>query len=190
MMHTIMAELHKDHIHLGKVFNILDQQVELLSTGGHPDYYLMADITHYIQHYPDLIHHPKEDRVYEIYKQRSQKAADIVNQLQEDHKTLPSATIQLHDLLESAANSVVLVSRKEIQNEVQNFLEIERQHMNLEEEILFPLIIKTLTEDDWKSLEKTIAEETAEKIDPLFRGSIEGGYENLYQSIKRQGGID
>ncbi|HIP94795.1 MAG TPA: hypothetical protein EYH20_05610, partial [Leucothrix sp.] len=95
-MHTIMAELHKDHVHLKKVFNILDQQVELLSTGGHPDYYLMADITHYIQHYPDLVHHPKEDRVYDIFKQRSHEAADIVNQLQKDHKTLPSATIKLH----------------------------------------------------------------------------------------------
>jgi len=185
-MHTIMEELHKDHIHLEKVFKLLDQQVERLSTDDNPDYYLMLDITNYIQHYPDLVHHPKENRVYDIFIQRSEKAQDIVEQLQKDHQTLPSETIILHGILESVISSVVLVSRKEVQNQVQSFLEAQRKHMNLEEDILFPLINETLTEEDWKTLEETIVT----KADPLFGDTLENSYEKLYQSIKRQGGID
>lgn len=178
-----MTELHKDHVHLEKVFNILDQQIELLSSDSNPDYYLMADITNYIQNYPDLIHHPKENRVYDVYKQRSNEAADIVAQLQKDHQTLPVETNALQNLLETAANSAIFLSRNKIQDEVKNFLRIERKHMNLEENILFPLILKTLTDDDWKILES----DTTEINDPLFGGSIEARYKNLYESIKRQG---
>ncbi len=185
-----MAELHKDHIHFEKVFKILDQQVELLTTDGHPDYYLMADITNYIQQYPDLVHHPKEDKVYDVFTQRSNEAADIVEQLQQDHQKLPSKTIELHKLFEAAANSVVLISREEIKKEAQDFLEMQKKHLNLEETILFPLIIKTLTEDDWKSLESSIAMEISDKVDPLFGATIAECCENLYQSIKKQGDVD
>ena len=181
-----MEELHKDHVHLEKVFKVLDQQAELLSTDAGPDYYLMADITNYIQHYPDLVHHPKEDLVYNVFKQRSKEAAEIVEQLQKDHKTLPSETIILHKILETVINSVILVSREEVHNQVKIFLDAERKHMSLEEEFLFPLINKALTEDDWKALENKITK----KEDPLFKDSVENCYENLYQSIKKHGGLE
>jgi len=184
-----MEKLHKDHIHLEKVFKILDQQVELLSSDASPDYYLMADITNYIQHYPDLIHHPKEDLVYDILKQRNKEAAEVVEQLQNEHLTLPSETIKLHKLLEKVISSVLLVSREEIQNQVKDFLDNERKHMDLEEEIIYPLIKGTLTEEDWSNLE-TLEAKTHQKADPLFSDSVEACYENLYQSIKKQGGLE
>jgi len=89
-------------------------------------------------------------------------------------------------LLEKVIHSVVLVSREEIQNQINLFLEAQRKHMNLEEEQLFPLIKETLTEEDWQNLEET----KQQQIDPLFGDSIDGNrYEKLYQSIKKQGGI-
>ena len=183
-----MEELHKEHVHLEKVFNILDQQVERISTDDTPDYYLIMDITNYIQHYPDLIHHPKEDRIYDIFMHRIKKSEtkELVKQLQKDHQTLPTETIKLQKLLEKVIHSVVLVSREEIQNQINLFLEAQRKHMNLEEEQLFPLIKETLTEEDWQHLEET----KQQQIDPLFGDSIDGNrYEKLYQSIKKQGGI-
>jgi len=189
-MHKIMAELHLDHVHLTKVFNLLDQQAQLIGTGGSnkakADIFLMVDIAHYMKSYPDLIHHPKEDRVYNVFKARTNDGADIVAQIQNEHQLLPNETIKLYTLLEAAANSVLLISREKLQSKIQNFLAIERKHMDLEEEILFPLIESTLTEEDWNSID--IA--TLSKSDPLFGANIEACYENLYQSIKSQGEID
>lgn len=180
-----MEELHLDHTHLTKVFNILDQQVELIANNGDPDLFLMADIAHYIQNYPDLIHHPKEDIVFNVFKKRASKGLDIVEQLQADHQSLPNETKELYEILKTTANSTSLVSRKELKSKIIHFLKIERKHMNLEEEVLFPLIKETLTEEDWDSIDAA----SEKQSDPLFGEHTECCYENLYKSIKSQGGI-
>ena len=184
-----MEALHLDHVHLTKVFNILDQQSQLISAdegrNGKPDIFLMVDIAHYVKNYPDLIHHPKEDRVYEVFKTRTNEGADIVDQVQNEHKLLPNETNELYTLLEAAANSALFISRDELRSKIQHFLALERNHMNIEEQVLFPLIESTLTEEDWDSIDTA----TLNKSDPLFGDNIEACYENLYRSIKSQGGV-
>ena len=182
-MTTIMDDLHQEHLHLTRVFNILEEQVNIMANEGDPDLFLMVDIVNYVQHYPDLVHHPKEDKVYDLFSSRSKEGADIVKQLQDEHKFLPTLTNEVHDMLVGAANSVLFVSREELFSKIQHFLETERKHMNLEEDTLFPLIKTVLSEEDWDSLELS----ALMKADPLFGNTVEARYQNLYQSIKAQG---
>jgi hemerythrin-like domain-containing protein len=178
-MHKIMSDLHQDHINLARVLTILEQQVKRLTNGDSTDFFLMLDATNYIRHYPDLIHHPRENKVYEVLKKRTSEGAEIVEQLMNEHKTLPSASKKFHKLLDGAANDSVFVNRDELVNEIQQFIEIERKHMNLEEDILFPIINKALTEKDWDKLDSMMEENK----DPLFSGKIEESYQNLYRSL-------
>ena len=179
-MHKIMADLHQEHLHLARVFDILDQQLEQFTEGKTPDLFLMADILNYVQHYPDLVHHPKEDLVYEVFRTRTSVGMVYVVQLQKEHYYLPFLTNELHTMLQSAANSVAFVSRDVLKDKIEHYLDVQRKHMDLEESVLFPLIEKTLTDEDWKSIELS----NLEKADPLFGDSVEACYENLYQSIQ------
>lgn len=179
-----MEELHQDHINLTRVFNILEQLSEILSTNGDPDLFLMIDIFDYVQHYPDLVHHPKEDKIYDVLMNRSIEGAKYLVQLSKEHQYLPTLSNELYKIMDSAANSTLFVSREELQSKIEFFLRIERKHMDLEEKIVFPMINKTLTDEDWDSIEVAILD----KNDPLFGDSLEACYKNLFESIKKQVG--
>lgn len=181
-MHRIMAELHQDHIHLSRLLNMLDRHVKVLLNDGDPDLYMMVDIVEYIRSYSDLFHHPKEDKVYEIFKKRTKEGADIVDRLLDDHQHIPETTIEFQHNLNSAINGSLIVSRDDLSKKITHFIDIQRTHLNTEEQKLFPLINKTLQKSDWAELEASIKE----KSDPLFGTKVEASYESLYQTIKGQ----
>jgi len=181
-MHQIMTELHQDHKHIARLLNILRKQLELMSSDGDPDLMLMTDIACYFQHYPDLVHHPKEDKVFEVFSERTDKAADIVEALRKEHQQLPAVTVEFHNMLDAALNDALFISRKELQQKIQAFIDIEIEHLKREEAVLFPLIEKTLTDEDWQELEQDIDKDA----DPLFGVEVDDCYDNLYQIIKSQ----
>ena len=181
-MHKIMAELHQDHHNLARVLRIMESQLERLRKGDHEDLYLLHDATRYIHNYPDLIHHPKENKVFEIFKSRSNEADEIVAKLSKQHQELPQATVKFQLMLDDAINGQGLVNREELVEKIKGFIANEWEHMNLEEDVLFPLIETTLTDEDWAHLDDQISKTN----DPLFSEMIEESYDNLYQSIKTQ----
>ena len=178
-MNTIMTELHQDHVHLSRLLDIMDEQLVILSTDGDPDLSLMSDIVNYIQHYPDLVHHPKEDQVYKVFRERSDHWNDEVDALLKEHHNLPETTLEFFRLLEGAANGSLIVSRDELSERVERFVKLQRAHMSQEENNIFPVIEKTLTDEDWAKVEKNLIRHA----DPLFGSNVEDCYKNLYQSI-------
>jgi len=181
-MHRIMVELHKDHHNLAQVLRVMESQLKCLTEGEHEDLHLMMDATRYIKNYPDAIHHPKEDKVFEIFISRTQEGADIVEKLRKDHQELPMVTIKFESMLDDAINGQGLVNRKELVKSIKGFIKGEWEHMNLEEDVLFPLIDSTLSDEDWNTLDNQISETS----DPLFSEKIGNDYNNLYQSIITQ----
>ena len=181
-MNQIMVELHQDHVHLARVLCVLDKQLDIIKTDADVNLFLMIDILDYIRHYPDLIHHPKEDKVYEVFKDCSTEGADIVEALMSEHQQLPSASKELHELLDGAANGIVFVNRQELHEKVNDFCIIQKKHMSMEEDKIFPLINKIMTDEDWARVDLAIQENN----DPLFGANIEDCYQNLYQSIKTE----
>ena len=178
-MHKIMAELHQDHKNLTKVMDVMERQADSFLAGKDINLPILLDAANYIQHYPDLIHHPRENEVFEVFMNRTDDAADVVKQLLNEHQDLPSATIKFQAMLDGVVNGSLFVSRQELVDDIRQFIEVERKHMDLEEGTLFPIINKTLTEKDWEELDHRMEQ----KQDPLFSGKIEESYQNLYQSL-------
>ena len=181
-MHRIMAELHQDHIHLSRLLNMLDRHVKVLSSNGDPDFHMMIDIVDYIRNYSDLFHHPKEDKVYAIFKLRSNEGINIVEGLLDEHQQIPTVTLEFQQLLDGALNGSIIVSRDELSDKISYFIDIQRKHLNTEEEKLFPLINKTLDASDWIELEDLVPV----RSDPLFGEYVEECYENLYSTMKKE----
>jgi hemerythrin-like domain-containing protein len=177
-----MAELHQDHIHLARLLKTLTQQADLLSSDSDPDLDLILDIVDYIQNYPDLVHHPKEDMVYAAFQKVSDDGKEVVAQLLEEHARLPAITTDFRNLLEEVVNGGSIISRAGLQAKIRHFIDVERTHMNTEEFVLFPLIENKMGLAEWQQLEDIMPE----KIDPLFGGNVIESYKNLYRSIEQQ----
>lgn len=181
-MHKIMAELHQDHIHLARLLKTLTQQADLLSTDADPDLDMILDIVDYIQNYPDLVHHPKEDMVYKAFQDVTDDGSEVVKQLLEEHEKLPSITADFRHLMEEIVNGGSIISRAALQAKIRHFIDIERTHMNTEEFVLFPLIDNAMGMAEWQELETVMPDE----IDPLFGGNVIESYKSLYKSIEQQ----
>ncbi|OQX00750.1 MAG: hypothetical protein BWK73_47725 [Thiothrix lacustris] len=180
-MHKIMTDLHQDHVNLAKLLTLLEQQADLLATGGEADLLLMTDIADYIRRYSDQIHHPKEDTIYEVFSARSSDAATVIAGLLVEHQDLPTITHAFQGLLDNVINSAIL-SRQELQGKITAFIEAQKAHLNTEEAELFPLINSTLDAADWVAVEQSVEEHS----DPLFGHQLMERYRNVHQLVMRQ----
>ena len=181
-MNRIMTELHQDHIHLSRLLSMLDRHVRVLLNDGDPDLTMMIDVVEYIKSYSDLFHHPKEDKVYEVFKKRTKEGDEIVDDLLDDHQHIPELTIEFQQILNGASDGSLIVSRDDLCEKIIHFLHVQRAHLDTEEQQLFPLINKTLQQSDWDELEASVPK----RNDPLFGTKVEASYEGLYQTIKNQ----
>ena len=179
-MHKIMVELHQDHIHLSRLLKMLVRHVIVLQNDGDPDFEMMIDIVEYIRHYSDVHHHPKEDQVYQVFKAGTDQATPIVDGLLDEHQKIPAVTIAFQQLLDGALNGSIIIGREELSERITNFIDIQMNHLNIEEEKLFPLINKFMTDSDWEKVETQIKE----KNDPLFGSRVEERYEGLHKQVK------
>lgn len=181
-MHKIMVELHQDHTHLSRLLKMLVRHVIVLQDDGDPDFEMMIDIVEYIRHYSDFYHHPKEDQVYQVFKESADQAAhiQIVDGLLDEHQKIPAVTIAFQQLLNGALNGSIIIGRDELSDRITNFIDIQMNHLNIEEKTLFPLINKLMTDNDWAKVEAQIKEEN----DPLFGSRVEERYESLHKRIE------
>ena len=181
-MNRIMTELHQDHIHLSRLLSMLDRHVRVLLNDGDPDLTMMIDVVEYIRSYSDLFHHPKEDKVYEVFKKRTKEGDEIVDDLLDDHQHIPELTIEFQQMLNGAIDGSLIVSRDDLCEKIIHFLQVQRAHLNTEEQELFPLINKTLQKSDWEELDASVQK----RSDPLFGTKVESSYEGLYKTLKDQ----
>ena len=179
-MHKIMVELHQDHIHLSRLLKMLVRHVIVLQNDGDPDFEMMIDIVEYIRHYSDFHHHPKEDQVYQVFKESTDQATHIVDGLLDEHQKIPAVTIAFQQLLDGALNGSIIIDRDELSEKITNFIDIQMNHLNIEEKQLFPLINKLMTDSDWAKVEAQIKEND----DPLFGSRVEEDYENLHKRVE------
>ena len=86
-MNDPLAFWHEEHVNFAKLLNLLEGQLNLFHRSQTPNYALMLDIMCYMTHYPDLLHHPREDRAFELVKQRVPSLGSLVDELMAEHKT-------------------------------------------------------------------------------------------------------
>jgi len=177
-MHPLIAELHQDHINLSRLLSLLERESMLFQQGYDPDYLLMLDMVEYVESYPDLIHHPREDAIFRVYLERHRFGEDIIRQLIEEHKALVQHSHQLRDMIEQVLQGSVF-PRELIESQLFTYIEMQESHLNAEEAHVFELINQTLQPEDWARIEQMIPAAS----DPLFGGKVQKQYEAIYARI-------
>jgi len=156
----------------------LEWQINEFKKGKTPDYDIIRGVMNYFLSFPDLYHHPKEDLVYELLDQRDHAAAESIGDLRRQHEELAARSRELsvgiNAVLEEAQ-----VPRESLVRWARDFIELQVTHMQMEEEVFFPLALKTLTDDDWRSLEARMTDQE----DPLFGEGVGGNFDTLREKI-------
>jgi len=174
----ILQRLLDDHGRLYQVFAVLEHQMELLSADGDgPDFRLLKDAAEYIIEYPDSIHHPLEDRLFEIVVAKGVDAdmERLIGINRDQHREIGAETKKLHTDLELVlAGAVVPAAR--LLDDVTAYLQLQREHLLIEERDLFPLAQDVLEAHDWRNLTEScvlcqdpVFEDTKERFAALHR---------------------
>lgn len=178
-MASIMDQLHQDHRNLARVLTVIEQQLLTLRHAGEADFALLNDALDYVEHYPDLVHHPREDLLFERYLANpAAPARHAVERLSAEHRELKAMTEALRSALEAVLQDTPL-EREPLVAQLETYVERQRRHIDTEEAEIFPLLLRELREEDWQAAEEVLAG----RSDPLFGGGRDRPYEALYQRL-------
>lgn len=177
-MHEVIALWHADHVNFAKLLNLLEDQLELFHAGGSPKYELMLDVMYYMMHYPDVLHHPREDLVFAKIKERAGSAGPTIDELTEQHARLRESGAELIRNLEGIVNGSI-ASRELVEAAARAYVTSFRNHMRVEETEILPLAAKLLGAKEWAAVEAAIRHIE----DPLFGAETEERYAALRRQI-------
>ena len=177
-MSQVISALHRDHVNITKLIELLESEILAIEVGKTPDYPLLQDIMRYMTQYPDRFHHPKETVVFEQLVKRDPGSRTDVDKLVKEHLSIGLAGQKFDKLLRTTVVDSVGV-REQLGTSGFAYIRALRKHMLTEETKLFPLAMAVLTKKDWQLID----EEVNAIDDPLFGTTITERYQQLYRLI-------
>lgn len=181
-MSELLDALSRDHVDLAKLLSMLADQQQVLRDGGTPDYDLLSDIIDYLHRYPDRIHHPLENLLYQAAVKRcSQADSDKVINLMEEHDKLTEMTDRLRHVI-GAVIADKPVSREQLADQINGYVTAQQRHMRCEEDDVFPMIQRTLQDKHWAAIRSHLPRTS----DPLSSPTPDWEeFQVLYERIAR-----
>jgi hemerythrin-like domain-containing protein len=174
-----MTELREDHRNMAIVLDLLDELVEQMDAGKNPDFELFDEIMRYMTIYPDAVHHPKEDVVYEQLRRNRPDLSEHLDHVPDDHNDIAHLSSLLRDEVE-AINAGAAVRREKMIEDTAAYVKRLRNHMQWEEQDLFKRIDKMLDAEP-----QTVDVSAYEHIkDPVFELEIEAGFRRMIASLR------
>ena len=177
-MESILYKLHKDHVNFIKLLDFLKQQLAFLKECKDSDLELILDAIRYMKEYPDLIHHPLENVVFNYYLKHHKKVRKEVKELLHEHDEMPLLTEKLMEMLQ-AASSGLPQERSRLCGYLEQYITKQIEHMNHEEASVYPEIDSALSDQEWLDIDS----ELKDVEDPLFGKKIKKSYQALLQQV-------
>jgi hemerythrin-like domain-containing protein len=135
----------------------MEQELGVFDRGERPDCEVFGAIIEFFKMYPDSCHHPKEDIIYEKFKARDPGRAASIADLQAEHREGAVRLRRVAQAIDSVLNDQELL-RESVDRIVRDFIDNERKHTVLEDEVIFPVILDTLQPPDWADIALTLAD--------------------------------
>lgn len=175
---TILSVLHKDHINLNRLLDVLRAKVGKLRAGTRPNFRLMADAVDYISEYADRHHHPLEDQLFAFFDGRDSRLDELMRQCTAQHRKLHASSHELSDAIDSILNDTLMPMDQFI-DMLEGYVDEQKAHIDFEEAEIFPGIDQVAEQGDWIKLD----EQLPKNEDPLFGENRSEQYVELYQAL-------
>jgi len=169
---------HAEHKRFARLLDVFERQMMAFHAGEHPDYELMRDIVHYLHHYADRYHHPREDVAFARLIERDRAVEPGVKRLLQEHRVIGAAGEVLLKYLDDILADAVL-ERVTVEAAAATYLVYYRHHLGVEEESVLPRAAQLLTREDWAA----VAAAVPSGPDPLFGDDVGARYRDLRERI-------
>lgn len=177
-MAAFIGILCDEHRNIEKLLNILDRELTVFDRSERPDYEILQAVISYFQSYPDKCHHPKEDAIIRILKERNPDAAAQAATIEQEHKGEAGLLQRFATIIERVQLEQEL-PRQTFHNAMREFIDYQRAHIEKEERLLFPAAEAALLPADWAVL----GERMECRKDPLFDAAAEEKFRALRQRL-------
>jgi len=179
-MSETMRRLRSDHANLSRLLTGLERQVAAMERGDRPDWDIIQRIVAYCLTYPDIHHHPLEDRVLAQLSAKDQQAGGSFATLLAEHRELSAALRRFAAATEQVVQDAA-IPRAWFAGLARQFLAAQREHIRREETQFFPTVERLLGPTDWAALDKAAASLPG---DPLFDRPADREFLALLNDIK------
>ncbi len=176
----LMVDLRRDHENMTVVLDLMDRIVEDMEAGKDPDFELFGEIMHYMTVYPDAVHHPKEDVVYEQLRIRRPDLSEDLDHVPDDHSDIAHLGTLLRNEVE-AINAGSAVRRDKMIEDTSAYSRRLRNHMRWEENDLFRRIDLMLDAEPYR-VDTSMYDHIR---DPVFELEVESGFRRLIDSLQK-----
>ncbi len=149
--------------------------------GSTPRFDVIRAMLFYIDEFPERLHHSKESELlFPMIRQHSNAAEDILDRLDRDHNISGHAIRELERAL-LAWEMLGEHRRIDFETALDRYLDFYAAHMRLEEEVVLPLALEVLGEEEWRVLDAAFSANR----DPLTGHAPSREYEQLFSRIVR-----
>ena len=177
-MTYIIEVLRQEHRNIERLLRVLERELGVFDRGDRPDYGVILAVIDYFKDYPDSCHHPKEDMIIEKLKARDPVQAAAVGDLEAQHREGARRLCRVAEAVERVLSDQDLL-RQNVHNIIGDFINYERQHMAMEERVVFPTALDALRPEDWTD----IGVKLGNRNDPLSQPGFEEKFKVLHRSI-------
>jgi hemerythrin-like domain-containing protein len=179
-MKSALNVIRSEHRALAAVIHGLQYLVEQVQKGGPaPDLKVFRAMIHYIDEFPERLHHPKEDRyLFARIMQRYPEGNSIISGLEAQHVHGAQRIRELERALLRWEEEGP-VAFPDFAHQVKEFSDFHWKHMREEEDIVLPLAERVLLDEDWKEIDAAFEGNQ----DPLLGKDVQQGFDKLFSHI-------
>jgi hemerythrin-like domain-containing protein len=174
---SAIVTLQDEHRYMNLLLGTLEEQLQASNFSSSGEYFLMQDIVRYLHDYPDTVHHPTEDLLFDKLIRRKPDSEKDVARLRRDHKKLSGNTADILQLLDDAAAQPTPEAAGAVRASLDTYIGRLRRHMRFEESSMFPAAVQCLANRDWQAIESRLDAVQ----DPLFGSAVGQDYRVLYE---------
>lgn len=173
---TIIRDEHRALASVVKALQFLVQEIQ--NRGQTPDFPLLQAIIHYIEQFPDKLHHPKEDQyLFPVLRQRNPAAATDLDILEDEHQRGTPLTARVASTLHDYQHD--LTRFEAFATAVDEYANFHWAHMSREENVILPMAEKSLLPEDWVSINAAFKSNS----DPLVGINTQREFRELFRRL-------
>jgi hemerythrin-like domain-containing protein len=178
---TLLDKLKRDHVNLKRLLDLLSQELDAFFAGEESNFDLKIELLDYIEHYAEQVHHPTEDLIYLAALPKTEQGRALLQRLNREHCNLVGAARRFRETLEGIVQGEVM-TRDEVETRGREFVALQRQHIDLEDHEVFPLLEQVLTEAQWQE----VSAKAPKEEDPIFGWQDYNRFRSLIDYLQAQ----
>ncbi len=160
---AVLNSLYGENSYLSQQLNSLQQCIDAWQPRHAPNYILLYNTMRQLHDFPHDVLQPKENLVYQQLMQRDTEDAEAFANIRHQHEHIHALSNRLLKQLSDVSHGVKPARRDRLRPQLQRFIDAFRQHIDAEENKIFPTAEKQLLDSDWYALQTGIGYLESEK---------------------------